>query len=142
MSIESPDQDKARVRAAVEARGLVSLMSDTKWRELVAGVKRLPFAPAFQVKDVLGGAPVPPSFEEDVWYAGDWEEGLSPYYAVEWIRVRPRMVKHRGKYASPEVEDIEGAFLGVLHEIGVPHRKRGGCIEIFGYAESTAGLHR
>ena len=142
MRIASPDRDKAKVWAAVEARGLVSLMSDTKWQELVAAVKKLPFAPAFQIKDVLGAAPMPPSFEEDVWYAGDWVEGLYPYYSVEWVRVRPRIVRHRGNFVSPEVEDIEGAFVAVLHEVGVPHRKRGDCIEIFGYADSTADLLR
>lgn len=142
MQDTSSDRDKAKVRAAVEARGLVSIMSDTKWRELVSGVKKLPFAPPFQIKDVLGAAPVPPSFEEDVWHGGDWDEGLYPYYSVEWIRVRPRIVRHRGKYASPEIEDIESVFVAVLQEVGVPHRKRGDCIEIFGYAESTADLHR
>jgi hypothetical protein len=142
MNIASRDRDKAKVRAAIEARGLVSVMSDTKWRELVSAVKKLPFAPAFQIKDVLGAAPVPPSFGEDVWHGGDWGEGLYPHYSVEWIRVRPRIVRHRGNYASPEVEDIESAFVAVLHEVGVPHRKLGECIEIFGYAESTADLHR
>lgn len=142
MRIASPDRDKAKVRAAVEARGLVSLMSDTKWRELVSGVKKLPFAPAFQIKDVLGATPVPPSFEADVWHSGDWGECLYPYYSVEWIRVRPRIVRHRGNYASPEVQDIESAFVAVLHEVGVPHCKRGDCIEILGYAESTTDLQR
>jgi hypothetical protein len=140
MNIASTDRDKAKVRTAIEARGLVSVMNDTKWRELVSAVKKLPFAPAFQSKDVLGATPVPPSFEEDVWHEGDWAEGLYPYYSVEWIRVRPRIVRHRGNYASPEVEDVESAFVSILCEVGVPHRKRG--IEIFGYAESAADLHR
>ncbi len=142
MNITSIDRDKVKVRAAIEARGLVSVMNDTKWRELVLAVKKLPFAPAFQIKYVLGVAPVPPSFEQDVWYGGDWGEGLYPHYSVEWIRVRPRIVRHRGNYASPEVEDIESAFVAVVSEVGVPHRKRGDCIEIFGYAESIADLQR
>jgi hypothetical protein len=134
-------EDEARIRGVVAARGLVAVMNDTKWRELVAAVKRLPFAPAFQIKDVLGEAPVPPSFDADVWYEGDWDEGLLPYYGVEWIRVRPRLVRDRGKYAAAQVEDIESAFVAVLREVGVPHRKRGDSIEIVGYADTTAGLH-
>lgn len=136
------DRDKAKVRAAVEARGLVSVMNDTKWRELVSDVKALPFAPAFQVKDVRDAAPTPLSFEEDVWYAGDWDEGLHPHFSIEWIRVRPRLVKDRGKFAAPEIANIEAAFVAVLRKVGVPHRKRGDCIELLGYVESTAGLQR
>jgi hypothetical protein len=140
MRMRSVDSQRAKVRSAVQSRGLVSVMSDTKWRELVSAVSELPFAPAFQLKEVLGDAPVPASFEEDVWYVGDWDEGLLPYYSVEWIRVRPRVVKHRGKYAPPEIQDIEREFLSMLCAIGVPHRRHGDCIEIPGYAESTAGL--
>lgn len=137
-----PDRQRAKVRTAVEARGLVSLMSETKWRELVARVEQLPFAPAYQLKDVLNDAPVPLSFEADVWYEGDWGAALQPYHSIEWIRVRARLVKERGRHASPEVVDIEGAFVETLRRVGVPHRKRGECIEILGYAESTAGLAR
>lgn len=136
------DRDKARVQAAVAARGLVSVMNDTKWSELIAAVNKLPFAPAFQIKDVLGATSQPASIDEDVWHGGDWGEGLGPYYAIEWIRVRPRLVKHRGKHVPPEVDDIESAFVAALRDIGVPHRKRGDCIEIFGYTGSTAGLDR
>lgn len=142
MNLASSERAKAKVRAAVAARGLVSVMSDTKWRELVSAVKNLPFAPAYQIKDVMADAPIPPSFEEDVWHTGDWVEGLLPYYSVEWIRVRPRMLKHPGRLVSPRVDDIEREFLAVLHEVGVPHRKRDACIQIFGYAESTVGLER
>lgn len=139
---ESIERDKKKIRAEVAARGLIAVMNDTKWRELVAAVKQLPFAPAFQIKEILGTTPVPPSFDEDVWHGGDWGEGLCPYYSVEWIRVRPRIVRHRGNYATPEIEDIERDFVAALEELGVPHRKRGDCIEIFGYAESTADLRR
>jgi hypothetical protein len=135
-------RDKEKVRAAVGARGLVSVMNGTKWRALVARVKTLPFPPPFQVKSVLAATPVPASFDSDVWYLGDWNEGLSPYYDVEWIRVRARIVKTHGKYAKAEIEDIEDQFLAILMDIGVPHRKSGDCVEIFGYTESTAGLHR
>ena len=62
--------------------------------------------------------------------------------SVEWIRVRPRILRNRGRILPSAVDDIESAFLAVLHDIGIPHRKRGDCIEIFGYAESAADLHR
>ena len=79
MNIVSAERDRAKARAAVESRGLVSLMNDTKWRELVSAVRKLPFAPAFQSKSVLEAEPFPSSFESDVWYSGDWSEGLCPH---------------------------------------------------------------
>lgn len=96
MMIGDAIRDREKVRAAVEKRGLVSLMNDTKWRELVNAVKtRLPFPPAFQVQDVLSDQPQPELFEKDVHYVGDWIEGLSPFYSIEWIRVRPTLLKHQ-----------------------------------------------
>jgi hypothetical protein len=43
---------------------------------------------------------------------------------------------------APQKEDIEEAFVKILREVGIPHRKVSGCIEICGYASSTAGLIR
>jgi len=136
-------QDRAQVRAAVEARGLVTLMNDTKWRELISAVNsRLPFRPAFQLKTVLCDTPYPERFEEDVTYGCDWFDGHESFYWIEWLRVRPTILRHRGKMLAPQKEDIEEAFVKILCEVGIPHRKTCGCIEIRGYAASTAGLIR
>jgi len=138
----SPEKDRRSVLVAVETRGLVSLMNDTKWRELISLVRTLPFLPAFQIKDILGSTPMPTSLDKDGWECGDWGEWLYPYYSIEWLRVRPRIVRHRGNYSSPEIQDIEHEFVQILHKVGVPHKKHWDFIEILGYAESTTNLER
>ena len=51
----------------------------------------LPFHPAYQVKYILENTPRPEKIEDVLWYLGDWDYGLRPFYIVEWIRVRPRL---------------------------------------------------
>lgn len=134
------DELRNRVRAAVRARGLVSAMNDTKWRELVGAVGTLPFPPPYQLKTVLEAAPVPARFDADVDYEGDWGEPLWPYFAVEWIRVRPRVLRFRGRLAPPVVHDISAEFDALLRGTGVPYRPIGDAIEIVGHGISATGL--
>lgn len=83
-----------KVLDVVSEKQLCSIMNNTKWEKLQSGVlNTLPFPPPFQVKYVLEDTPIPATFENDMWYWGDWE-GLFPFYSVEWIRVRPRYLPH------------------------------------------------
>jgi hypothetical protein len=131
---------RADVFAAVEARGLVSLMNDTRWTALVDGIyTRLPFPPPFQFKDVLMEEPSPESFEHDVAYHGAWQE-LFPYYQVEWLRVRPRYLKHQGKLVPPKLIDCTDQFVTLVRELRCPHRLDADTVWIYGHAASTAGI--
>jgi hypothetical protein len=131
---------KARSIAAVEARGLVSLMNATRWQALVDGIyARLPFPPAFQYKGVEEAAPDPETFEQDVEYHGAWSE-LWPFIQVEWLRVRPRWRKHRGQLVAPEIIDCTAEFMALVRELRVPHRIDGESIWIYGHAASTASI--
>jgi hypothetical protein len=128
------------VAARVEQRGLVSLMNHTRWTALVEAVyARLPFPPPYQAKGILADAPEPDVFDHDVGYHGAWQE-LFPYFDVEWIRVRPRWLKHRGQLVPPEVIDCSAEFLALLRELRVPHRVDADTVWIYGYAASTAGI--
>lgn len=74
------DRYKEKVMNAVSKRQLASRMNNTKWRELQTAVlNTLPFPPPFQAKYVLVESPSPSEFEDDVWYLGDWVEGLMPF---------------------------------------------------------------
>ncbi len=123
-------KSKRQVDVEVSKRGLVSVMNDTKWAELQGAVRReLPFCPPYQLKVVLNSLPEPEHFESDVDYWGDWsDECLSPFYAIEWIRIRPRFLRHRGRLIAPEVQ--------------IPHRCDGDTIWIYGYASKTSDLVR
>lgn len=117
------------------------MMNATKWRELRNAVQtRLPFAPAFQRKDILRNGPYPKAFDEDVWYYGDWSAGTDSSLEIEWLRVRPRILKRRGALVSPEVIDIESQFVALWSELGIPFRKESGVVQIYGYTNDTSKL--
>lgn len=135
---------KEQVDAELSKRGLVSVMNDTKWAELQGAVRReLPFSPPFQLKVVLRSEPEPEHFESDVDYLGDWsDECLSPFYAIEWLRIRPRYLHRRGRLIAPEEKSVEPAFTEILRRYSIPYRRDGDTIRIYGYASSTSDVVR
>ncbi|TCJ03062.1 DUF6678 family protein [Cytobacillus praedii] len=136
-----PKQNKMRVFEAIAERNLVSIMNDTKWRELQdAVINTLLFPPPYQGKYLLEDRLYPEEFETDVWYWGDWKEGIVPFYRVEWIRVRPRYLKHRGSLISPEIIDITDDFVNILKELSIPYRLDNDTYYIYSYISDTSIL--
>ncbi len=132
-------KSKEQVRSEISKRGLVSVMNDTKWAELQEAVRReLAFRPPYQLKVVLNPVPHPEHFEGDVDYLCEWsDEYLLPFYEIEWLRVRPRFFRRRGRLATPEVQSVEPAFMEILRRYQIPHRYDRDTIWIYGYASST-----
>ena len=86
-------------------------------------------------------SPYPKDFESDVWYLGDWNnECLKPFYAIEWLRIRPRYLRHCGQLIEPDVENIEPELLSLLHRHHILYQKDGDTILVYGYARETASL--
>ncbi|RED51633.1 DUF6678 family protein [Cohnella lupini] len=132
---------KKRVHDVVTQKQLSSIMNDTKWGNLQKAVlNTLPFAPPFQAKYVLDESLYPENFENDVWYLGDWVEGLSPFYSVEWIRVRPKYQKPLGKILPPELIDITNEFLSILQKLRIPYKEENNTFFIYGYISNTDSL--
>ena len=128
-----------KVRAEVARRGLVSLMNETRWRELREGVLAgLAFPPPFQRKDVLAPEPEPAGFEEDIPYWGDWSDGILPFYSIEWIRVRARPLHQRSFLLMPEALNVETDFRELLVRHRIPWQESAGSIWIYGYSADTA----
>lgn len=137
-------KSKHQVNVEVARRGLVSVMNDTKWRELQKAVRtELPFAPPYQLKVVLNPHPHPEHFETDVDYLGDWgDECLFPFREIEWIRVRPRFL-HRTLWErtlAPEIRSVESEFLAILHRFQIPYRRDGDTVWIYGYVAESGAL--
>ncbi|MCW1921045.1 hypothetical protein OKA05_00670 [Luteolibacter arcticus] len=129
------------VLQALEERGLTSVMNATKWRELRDAVAReLPFAPAFQRKDVLSSDAYPQTFDQDVRYGGDWPAGTDLSSEIEWICVRPRRLIHRGNLVAPAIEDIEEQFLALLGRLQIPFARDSETITIYGYSANPGAL--
>ncbi|WP_144511009.1 DUF6678 family protein [Bacillus sp. FJAT-22090] len=136
-----PNQNKLRVIKTVAEKNLVSIMNDTKWRELQdAVINNLLFPPPYQAKYLLEDILHPEEFESDVWYWGDWKEGIEPFYHVEWIRVRPKYLKHRGRLVSPELIDITDDFIKLLKELSIPYQLDDDTYYIYGYISDTSIL--
>jgi len=151
------DKYKIKVQKEVERRGLTSVLNDTRWNRLLQGIyKRLPFAPPFQMKDVLEELPYPEYFEQDVNYNGDWHAAIgdmsddarftplqNPAFAIEWLRIKPRRLEYQGRLVESRLLDIEQEFVTLLREERIPYVKKGNDYWIYGYAtaEQFAEIH-
>lgn len=84
-------------------------------------------------------SPNPKDFEKDVGYLRDWMDGVPPI-SIEWIRVRPRYLKHRGHLISPEIIDCTDEFLAILQSLKIPYLKNNDSFYIYGYIRDTSLL--
>ena len=129
---------KEKVTEIVSKKGLYSCMNNTKWKELQNAVEELSFPPPYIIKDVCKEEPNISNFDKDVSHWGDWsDEGLynwGDYFAIEWIKVRPRYTKHQGRL-MPEIiaDDITEEFLTILKKYNIPYETDSGAFIIYGY---------
>lgn len=132
---------KEKALKIAEERNLCSYMNDTKWNELRSAVLNdLPFPPPYIMKTLFeANCPEEKNFQHDVWYQGDWYEGLTYKnyfnggFAVEWIKVRPRYLKHRGQLIEPEIIDETEEFEEILRRYDIPYDIENGMYCIYGY---------
>lgn len=129
---------KERVTKIIFQKSLSSVMNDTKWIELQTEIYKLPFPPPFVLKCVTDEDNKSVGKLEDApWYIGDWssywEEGLPPFFAIEWVKVRPRHGKFRGRLIKDEILDETKEFIGILEKLGIPYVNDEGTITIYGY---------
>jgi len=124
---------KKKVISLVEEKNMFSIMSNTKWRELQKSVRELPFTPPYVIKYVTDQNE-PQPFDKDVWYLGDWSnEVLFPFFNIEWIKVRPRYLKHRGQLISGEIIDETELFVEILNKYSIPYEEQNGAYIIYGH---------
>jgi hypothetical protein len=124
---------KLEIKNELARRGLGSVMNDTKWRELLAEMSKLSFPPPYQRKDVLHAEPEPCSFDSDVSCLGDYVEGIYPLFSIEWIRIRPRYLKHVAQLLPKAIIDCEAELEAALQSLGQPYVKTDDSIWIYGY---------
>ena len=125
----------------VQQRNLCGYMNDTKWNELIcAMLNDMPFPPPYIIKTLFESeCKAEAKFQKDAYYMGDWYEGFTygEYFnggfAIEWIKVRPRILKHRGKLIDPELIDESAEFEAVLKKYNIPYEKQNDIYCIYGY---------
>ena len=126
------------VERIITQRQLNPLMNDTKWLELQEAVGLLPLPPAYIVKCLTDkDASTAGILSEVPEYYGDWsmfyEEGLPPFFDIEWIKVRTVYGIHRGGFVSPEVHDATIQFKEILENLMIPNEEEKSLFTIYGY---------
>ena len=134
---------KEQVRKIVERKNLCSYMNDTKWNELrMAMMNDMPFLPPYILKFVFDDKPIGhASFCNNEKCMTDWHsvfaidgQYFNSSFAVEWIKVRPKLLKHRGKLVELEVIDAEDIFVEILKKYSIPYEcEEDGVYCIYGY---------
>jgi hypothetical protein len=126
---------KEKVIEATAERNLGSMMNDTKWKELQNAMENeLPFEPPYDLKRVLNEDSCATDFDNDVWYLGDWsDEALLPFFSIEWVKIRPRYIKSRGRLVKGEMTDETEKFIAILNKYNLPYEIQGRTYVIYGY---------
>lgn len=142
-SINDSERYKEKIKTIIQNKGMCSIMNNTKWRELKKGITELPFLPPFVIKSVDEEESTYHQFDEDVYNTCDWGIYLdnylggdiyaTPFYAVKWIKIRPRLLKHQGQLIESIVMDETDEFLGILRKYNIPFEEQNGTYIIYGY---------
>ena len=112
-------QDVERTRRYVEREGLVGVLNDTKWEELIQAMRALAFGPRYRPKHVRAKGPAD--------WDGEWYYHLRPFSCVEWVDIDPVDRDH-----SPPIDhtaEVEAA----LRRIHVPFSREGQYLRVWGY---------
>ena len=137
---------RGKIAEVVHQNQLTSVMNDTKWLKLQSAVPLLPFPPAYHVKLLscfLGTQTTDTEdysariFDKEPNYYRDWssfwEEGLPLFFAIEWMKVRPRYSKYRGQLVADKVFDETEEFVEILRAHNIPFEEDNGTFTIYGY---------
>ena len=127
-----------KVFRIVSKRNLCSYMNDTKWSELVVAVTtEMPFPPPYSIKYITQEcAEISKIVTEDVTYWGDWIGENFPqeyYFNIEWLKVRLRYLKYRGRLIAHELVDESRKFEEILHKYNILFEEIDGLYCIYGY---------
>ncbi|UFK97846.1 DUF6678 family protein [Kaistella faecalis] len=129
---------REKVRKVVAGKGLSAVMNDTKWLELQSAVAKLPFAPPYVEKLILENKTFAEvQIDHQPHWLGDWnpfyKEGMSLFFAIEYIKVRPQFAEYQGRLVSPKIHDATDAFEQLLNELNIPYEEDNGTFTIYGY---------
>ncbi|QDQ87181.1 DUF6678 family protein [Corticimicrobacter populi] len=120
-----------RIRAFLDARGLVSVMNRTKWTELAEGLDRIgqngPLASVRYLDPDVRSGKCHIDWPEFIRQGPEWYEWLD-VHAIEEI--------HRGRLVPPALIDHEKAIEACLQAVGVPYSRVGQDFRVWGYVDS------
>ena len=119
--------DRAKWRALIETDFSASLMNDTKWERLLAGIDSIPMHPHFRVKVIDGPEPT------DSWERS-WPYHLpTPYLCIEWLDLSPLIRRQRGQLVADEITDRSPELERAIRAAGVQFTREGHAFRIWGH---------
>lgn len=151
---------KERVLELIEKRGLVSFMNTTKWKELKrAVIEEMPFQPKYYMKivemETVNMKHVDATINETMWcnywkgeahwgYLDDprfedllsWDCFATPFWAIEWIKVKPKKGISQDGLVVSEIVDATKQFVAILKRYNIPYEEENGVYTIYGYRGS------
>lgn len=142
-SKDSLEKRKNRIFKIIEEKGLCSVMNTTKWREVKKVVEDISFQPPFIIKKLDEEETEYHFLDKDSYHENDWGLYLNnylggdiyavPYFAVKWIKVKPRILQEQGKLLPPKVIDKTEEFVAGLKKHNIPYEEMNGSFVIYGY---------
>jgi hypothetical protein len=111
---------------------LVSIMNDTKWRELILSITADDnFDPSVNIKYLDDNENN--NLFSTVW----WEEVESyGYKAIEWIKINPIKETYQGRLIENKKEDFSSLIQSALDKYNIPYELEEGVFCINGYLKT------
>jgi hypothetical protein len=134
-SAQSPDE-RGRLRQIVQQRQLCGLANDTKWDELIFGMRAKEdqgnWTPDFRSKRIDGN----PSQ-----WGGEWFYDLPfPLISIEWLDLYFIQKTYRGRLLAPEITNHSNWVEEMIQQIGFEYIKGSHMLRIFGYSPKSLEL--
>lgn len=129
------DSLKRKVLNILEKRNLCSYMNNTKWNELInAMLNDMPFPPPYDIKYIDIDCPTD-GMDRDIYCYGDWYEPflLTENVLIEWVKIKPVILKRRGLLIPPEVIDETQELIRILEKYNIPYTEENNIFTVYGY---------
>ncbi|MFC1609731.1 DUF6678 family protein [Myxococcota bacterium] len=127
---EEQNRDAGRLQRYIEREQLVSVMNDTKWRELqVVITEELSFRPRYRVKCLRGA--------DDFYWDTDWHTHLPTFKEIEWLEIDPICKERQGRLVPDIATDKSAELESLLQSVSIPFERRDGLIRVYGYHRPT-----
>jgi hypothetical protein len=124
---EEQERDLRRLHRYVQRQQLVSVMNDTKWRELRQLMIERPRRPKFRVQCLRSPPPNSASWD------GDWHYHLPTFVWIEWLDIDPIYRIRRGHLVADDTIDLTTELIPLLEERSIPFEVEDSLIRIYGY---------
>lgn len=124
---EEQERDRRRLRRYVQEQQLVSVMNDTKWRELREAMLSLQRRPKYRLQCLLS----PPTDPDD--WDSEWYYHLPTFVWIEWLDIDPIHRARRGHLVQDERTDLTSELIPLLEQHSIPFEANGPYLRIHGY---------